>query len=162
MLAYHALNQNHCLNNMPQYQLAQLNIAKMKFAFESPEMSGFVDNLDSVNALADASPGFVWRLEIEDDDVASATYFGADVIPNMSVWEDVDSLREFAFRSGHAKILARRNEWFHRVEEAYAVLWWIPTGNLPTLEQAAARLEKLKACGSCSEAFTFKKLFDPG
>jgi hypothetical protein len=143
------------------YHLAHLNIAKMKYPYESAEMAGFVNNLDLVNALADKSPGFVWRLEIDGDDVASATFFGDDYIPNMSVWEDVDSLREFAFSGGHAKILARRNEWFYRVKEAYSVLWWIPAGTIPTLEQAGQQLEILRTSGPNQKAFTFKQIFKP-
>lgn len=147
---------------MTKFQLAHLNIAKMKYPLESPEMAGFVDNLDSVNALADRSAGFVWRLEIDEDDVASATFFGDDYIPNMSVWEDLDSLRQFAFSGGHAKVLARRNEWFHRIEQAYSVLWWIAAGSFPTLEQAGQRLEILRTRGPNQDAFTFKQFFKSG
>ena len=79
----------------------------------------------------------------------------------MSVWEDVESLRDYAFRSAHRDVLARRNEWFDRMEEAYAVLWWVPAGTIPTLEEACARLDSLHRLGPTVMAFTFKQLFDP-
>ena len=111
---------------MPTYHLVQLNIAKMKYSIESVEMSDFVNNLENINALADSSPGFVWRLQTEDGDATGIDFFGSDVLVNMSIWEDVESLHHFVYKTAHANILRRRKEWFHHVEEAYMVLWWAP------------------------------------
>lgn len=147
---------------MSEYHLAQLNIAKLKYGFDDPELADFVARLDDVNALADESPGFVWRLQTEEGDATAIDYFGADYLVNMSVWQDVESLREYAFRSAHKEVLARRNEWFDRMEDAYSVLWWIPAGTIPSIEQAGQRLDSLRANGPNPRAFTFKQIFEPG
>ena len=146
---------------MTEYHLAQLNIAKMKHPLDDPRMLDFVDRLDAVNALADESPGFVWRLQTDDGDATAIDFFGADTLVNMSVWQDVESLRDYAFRSGHKDVLARRHEWFERMEDAYAVLWWIPAGTIPSLEQARERLDSLRERGPSAFAFTFRQLFEP-
>ena len=146
---------------MTKHHLAQLNIAKLKYAIDDPALSEFVDNLEIINALADESSGFVWRLQTEEGDATDIDFFGPDYLVNMSVWEDVDCLRQFVYRSAHNKILARRREWFDHMLEAYQVLWWIPADTIPTLEQAAARLESLQTTGPGSMAFIFKKIFDP-
>jgi hypothetical protein len=145
-----------------EYHLAQLNIAKLKYGIDDPELADFVARLDDINALADESPGFVWRLQTEEGDATAIDYFGADYLVNMSVWQDVESLREYAFRSAHKEVLARRNEWFDRMEDAYSVLWWIPAGTIPSIEQAGERLDSLRANGPNPRAFTFKQIFEPG
>ena len=146
---------------MAEYYLAQLNIARMKYPLESPGMAGFVARLEDVNALADASPGFVWRLQTEDGDATAIDYFGADMLVNMSVWRDLESLRDFAFRSAHREVLARRHDWFEAMDEAYSVLWWIAAGRIPTLEEADTRLQALRRDGPTPRAFTFATPFDP-
>ena len=146
---------------MSEYHLAQLNIAKMKFPLDDPQMAAFVERLDEVNALADDAPGFVWRLQTEDGDATAIDFFGADTLVNLSVWRDVEALRNYTFRSAHKEVLARRHEWFDRMEEAYSVLWWIPAGHVPTLEEASERLDSLRSDGPGPRAFTFKQLFDP-
>jgi len=112
--------------------------------------------------LADKSPGFVWRLKTEEGDATAIDFFGSDYLVNMSVWQDVESLREYAFRSAHKEVLARRHEWFDRMEDAYAVLWWVPAGTIPTIEEASERLESLRQDGPNPRAFTFKQIFEPG
>ena len=146
---------------MADYHLAQLNIARMKHAIDAPEMADFVARLDDVNRLADEAPGFVWRLQTEDGDATGIDFFGADLLVNMSVWQDLESLRDYAFRSAHKQVLAQRHRWFDRMTEAYAVLWWIPAGSLPTLEEAAERLDCLRRDGPGPRAFTFKDHFAP-
>jgi len=145
-----------------EYHLAQLNIAKLKYGFDDPELADFIARLDDVNALADKSPGFVWRLKTEEGDATAIDFFGSDYLVNMSVWQDVESLREYAFRSAHKEVLARRHEWFDRMEDAYAVLWWVPAGTIPTIEEASERLESLRQDGPNPRAFTFKQIFEPG
>ena len=146
---------------MTRHHLAQLNIAKMKYPIDAPEMSDFVDNLDNINALADESSGFIWRLQTEAGDATAIDFFGSDFLVNMSVWEDIESLHSYVYRTAHNEILARRKEWFERLLESYSVLWWIPAGSIPTLEEAGTRLESLKSRGSSRQAFTFKQRFDP-
>ena len=144
---------------MPSHHLVQLNIAKMKYPIDSVEMAEFVDNLETINALADSSPGFVWRLQTEDGDATSIDFFGSDVLVNMSIWEDVESLHNFVYKTAHSKIMSRRKEWFHRVEEAYTVLWWAAEAEIPSLDEAKSKLELLKSRGPTAAAFTFKQTY---
>jgi hypothetical protein len=144
---------------MSRYRLAQLNIAKMKEPLASPSMSDFVANLDRINALAEDSPGFVWRLKDDEGNATAIRPFGEEFIVNMSVWEDVAALSDYAFKSGHVEIMRRRREWFERMTEAYAVLWWVPKNHLPSIEEAKERLYHLQKFGSTPYAFTFKEAF---
>ena len=146
---------------MSRYHLAQLNIAKMKFGIDTPEMSDFVARLDDINALADAAPGFVWRLQTDDGDAVGIDYFGTDALVNMSVWKDIDSLHRYVYRSAHNEVMALRKQWFDRMIESYSVLWWIAEGHIPPLDEASERLECLRRQGPSATAFTFKQVFDP-
>lgn len=146
---------------MSGYELAQLNIATMKEPLDSPGMADFVANLDRINALAESSPGFVWRLKGDGADATSLRPLGPDVIVNMSVWADVASLNAYVFKSAHIEIMRRRKEWFSHMREAYAVLWWVRKGHRPTVAEAVAKLELLRANGPAKDAFTFKKAFPP-
>lgn len=142
---------------MPRYQLAQLNIARLAAPLDSPVLADFVANLDRINTLAERSPGFVWRLQTEEGDATGIRDFGEEYIVNLSVWDDVRSLHGFVYRTAHTEVLARRREWFERMTEAYAVLWWVETGNRPDTAEARERLERLRAQGPSPEAFTFRK-----
>ncbi len=144
---------------MSQYQLVQLNIARMKEPLESPSMADFVANLGRINALAEQSAGFVWRLKDESGNAVAMRPFGDDVIVNMSMWTDVASLSNYAFRSAHVEIMRRRREWFERMVEAFAVLWWVPKGHVPSVAEAKERLEHLRTFGATPHAFTFKEAF---
>lgn len=144
---------------MAQYQLAQLNIALMSTPLDSPAMSEFVANLDRINALAESSPGFVWRLKDETGNATALRDFGNEYLVNMSVWEDIDSLYNYVFQSAHTEIMKRRKEWFERMREAYSVLWWVPAGHRPTTAEAKQRLQNLRENGPNPEAFTFKRAF---
>ena len=146
---------------MAGYQLAQLNIARMKESLESPSMADFVGNLDKVNALAERSAGFVWRLKDESGSAVAIRGFGDDYIVNMSVWEDLASLSNYAFRSDHVEVMRRRREWFHPMAEAYAALWWVPVGHRPSVAEAKERLDHLRAHGATERAFTFKQPYQP-
>ena len=144
---------------MPSHHLVQLNIAKMKYPIDSPGMVGFVDNLETINALAESSPGFVWRLQTEDGDATGIDFFGTDVLVNMSIWKDVESLHSFVYKTAHSKIMSRRKEWFHRGKEAFTVLWWAPEGATPSLDEAQSKLELLKSNGPGPLAFSFKQAY---
>lgn len=146
---------------MSKYDLAQMNIALMKEPLDSPLMQDFVDNLERVNLLAEASPGFVWRLQSEEGDATAFRPMGDDVLVNMSVWRDVASLRDFVYRSAHVEILRRRHEWFERMTDAYTVLWWIERGHRPALVEAEARLEHLRRHGLSAFAFGLRDAFGP-
>lgn len=144
---------------MSAYHLAQLNIALMKEPLESPRMADFVANLDRINALAESSPGFVWRLQTEEGNATALRPLGEQTLVNISVWRDVESLSRYVFRSAHVEVMRRRKEWFERMREAYVVLWWIPKGHRPNIAEAIARLDLLRAEGPTKDAFTFRRAF---
>jgi hypothetical protein len=141
---------------MATHELAQLNVARPLAPLESPVMAEFMASLEKINALADASPGFVWRLQTDAGDATALRPMGEDVIVNMSVWRDAAALSDFVHKSGHVEYLKRRREWFERIVEAYVVLWWVPRGHRPTLEDGIARLALLRANGPSADAFTFR------
>jgi hypothetical protein len=142
--------------------LAQVNIARMRDALDSPAMAGFVARLDELNALADRSPGFVWRLQTPE---GNATYLrpydDERILFNLSVWESVEALRAYVYRSGHAEALRQRHEWFSRFEGAYLALWWVPAGHRPSIDEAKRRLAHLEQEGPSPFVFTFRRLFPP-
>jgi hypothetical protein len=144
---------------MSNYQLAQLNIARLKAPLDSPELKDFVDNLDRINALAEASPGFVWRLKGDGNDATALRPMGEDVIVNMSVWQDVESLKNYVYRSPHVEILKRKREWFTRMAESHMALWWVPQRHQPTVTEAAMKLMVLREKGPSPAAFTFGAAF---
>jgi hypothetical protein len=140
--------------------LAQLNIAKAKYSLEAPEIKEFVDNLEPVNNIADASGGFVWRLKDESGDATDIQAFSdPDIIVNMSVWESTDALKNFMFRTDHRNFLRRKKEWFDNIPEDSYVLWWVPIGHIPTIEEAVQKLDYLRNHGETPNAFTFKSNF---
>jgi hypothetical protein len=140
-----------------QWELAQLNIGTTLAPLDSEQLAGFVAALEPVNALADTSPGFVWRLQDDDGDATSFRAFGDDrILVNMSVWTSVEALADFVYRSAHVDVMRRRREWFERLEAAFTVLWWIPAGHIPTVAEAEERLEALRRNGSTPFAFTFR------
>jgi hypothetical protein len=146
---------------MPNFHLAQINIGRPRAPLDDPSMAGFVDGLVELNALADRSPGFVWRL-VDDDgqDATALRPFGDDIMVNMSVWESVEALRDYVYRSPHLDSLRRRTEWFHHEGlDAYQVLWWVPAGHRPTVVEAGDRLARLVDQGPGPEAFTFRRPF---
>jgi hypothetical protein len=142
---------------MAALQLAQVNIARLVAPIDSPELADFVANLERFNALAEESPGFVWRLQTEEGDATGIDYFGDDMIVNMSVWKDIESLRNFVYESAHIEILRRRREWFEKMSDSAMVLWWVPEGHSPTLPEADEKLKRLDEHGSTAEAFTFRE-----
>ena len=144
---------------MSQYELAQLNVAVMKAPLESPGMADFVANLDRINALAESSPGFVWRLQTDEGDATALRPMGEDTLVNMSVWRDVASLNDYVYKSAHVEIMRRRKEWFERVSQAYVVLWWVAAGHRPTIAEASMQLALLRQQGPTPQAFTFRQAF---
>eukprot|EP00487_Bulimina_marginata_P009407 TRINITY_DN3821_c0_g1_i1.p1 TRINITY_DN3821_c0_g1~~TRINITY_DN3821_c0_g1_i1.p1 ORF type:complete len:153 (+),score=28.72 TRINITY_DN3821_c0_g1_i1:445-903(+) len=141
-------------------KLAQLNIALAKYPLDAPEIKEFVDNLELVNGIAESSEGFVWRLKDESGDATNIKAFDdPNMIVNMSVWDSVDSLKNFMFRTHHRDFMRRKGDWFHRLPEDTYVLWWIEEDDIPTLEEAIERLEHLREIGDTPYAFTFKTNF---
>ncbi|MEO6714716.1 MAG: DUF3291 domain-containing protein [Mycobacteriales bacterium] len=149
---------------MPEYELAQVNIAVLRAPLDSPQIADFVASLEPINALAESSPGFIWRLTGDGDDATSVTGFeadhaGAGVIINMSVWASVEQLGDYVFGGEHLAVMRRRREWFHRMESAYTALWWVPAGRRPTVADAEERVALLRAHGPTPAAFTLAKPF---
>lgn len=144
------------------YDLAQINIGRMLAPLDDPLMEGFVTQLDTINALADASPGFVWRLQTEDGNATSVrAYADERIIVNMSVWESLEALTAFVYASAHRPVMAQRRRWFARFDGPYMALWWVPRGHIPTVTEARERLDHLRAHGPTPFAFTAKQPFAP-
>lgn len=147
---------------MSRFHLAQLNVGRLRKPLDAAESAGFVAALQPVNALADASPGFVWRLTDEGgQDATSIRPEGDDLIVNLSVWESRQALWDFTYRSDHLELVRRRREWFVRMAEPVLVLWWVPAGHTPSVEEAMARLARLRENGPGPHAFTFRRPYDP-
>jgi hypothetical protein len=145
------------------YHLAQLNVGRPRGPVDSAVMAGFMALIEPVNALADAARGFVWRLEGGDGPGATALRpCGPDIMVNMSVWETFEALQDFTYRLGpHLDAMRRRREWFHKMAEQHLVLWWVPAGHLPGIDEALHRLDLLRRHGPGPLAFTFREPCDP-
>lgn len=142
--------------------LAQVNIARMKGALESPVMAGFVARLEEINALADRSPGFVWRFQSEEGNATYLRPYDDDrILFNLSVWEGVEPLRDYVYRSAHVEVLRARREWFTAFEGAQLALWWVPAGHRPSVDEAKYRLAHLAGHGPTPFAFLFRTSFPP-
>ena len=146
---------------MADYHIAQLNIGRLVAPVGDPRVAEFVDNLVRINQLGHQTPGFVWQLLTEDGDSTAFRIFeGDDMLINLTVWEDINSLYKFAYSSEHVEFFRRRREWFHKLEDYPAlVLWWVPAGHYPTLEEARDKVLYLKEHGPTPLAFTFKQRF---
>lgn len=149
---------------MSGHELAQLNIGIIRGPMDSPVMAEFAANLERINAVAEATPGFVWRLQTEEGDATAIRPFdNENMLVNMSVWKDVESLRRYVYHSAHVEVMRRRREWFEPMSEAFLVLWWVPLGHRPSVAEAIARLEHLRRHGPSPDAFTFRHPFpQPG
>jgi Domain of unknown function (DUF3291) len=147
---------------MQKHQLAQINIARMKGVnIQDPVMKEFVDNLDGINALAEGSEGFIWRLK-DDNNNATAfnPYDDEQIIINVSVWESIEALEQFVYRSLHTDFLKRRREWFQQFGKAYTAMWWIEAGAYPSIEEAAQKLADLQEYGASPAVFDFRNRFN--
>ena len=146
----------------PKYHIAQVNIGRIKASLDDPIMSGFTGRLDEINALADTSPGFVWRLQTPEGNATYLRPYGDErILVNMSVWESIDALKTFVYRTVHTELLRKREAWFERFESTYMALWWVPVGHLPGVDEAKKRLAYLDTHGPTEFAFTFKTTFQP-
>lgn len=143
------------------WDLAQVNIAAPSAPLTSPELAWFTDALEAVNAVADAAPGFRWRLQTEDGDATALRVFDDDdMIINMSVWASLEALGDFVYRNpAHVAVLRQRRKSFPRMAEAHQALWWVPAGVRPTVADAEERLSRLRDHGPTPQAFTFAEPF---
>ena len=145
------------------WHLAQVTIGRLRAPVDDPLIADFVAGLDRINALADAMPGFVWRLQTEDGNATAIRPDAGDALLaiNMSVWRSVEDLADYVYRSDHTGFMRRRREWFERFGAHYLALWWIPMDTLPTVEEAMDRLARLERDGPTEHAFTFRHRFGP-
>ncbi len=147
---------------MSNYHIAQINIGRVRAPVTDPIMAGFMARLDDINALADETPGFVWRLQTDEGNAtALRPYEDDNILLNMSVWETPEQLREFTYRSAHSGVMRQRKAWFERYEGPYMALWWVKAGHIPSVTEGVARLDHLRAHGESAYAFSFAKLFPP-
>ncbi len=147
----------------PGWHLAELNIGRFAAPLDSPQLKDFVDNLDRINAVAEAAPGFVWRLTGEGNNATDIRPFEDDPMMaiNLSVWTDLAALGAYVYRSDHIEIMRRRREFFEAPTEAFMTLWWVPAGHIPTIAEAVERLEHFRAHGPTPHAFSFRQPFPP-
>ena len=144
------------------FHLAQVNIGRAKGETTDPVMAEFMARLPEINALAEESPGFVWRLQTEDGDATAVRpYADARILINLSVWAGLDALRAYVYGSAHAAVMKRRREWFERFDRVYVALWWVPAGHRPSVAEAVARLAHLEQHGPTAHAFGFATPFGP-
>ena len=142
--------------------LAQVNIGRVRGPRESEVMQGFMARLDEINALADSSPGFIWRLQTEEGDATAIQAFDDELLlVNMSLWEDIESLKHFVYKSLHIELLRNRDAWFEKMDTIYQALWWVPKGHIPSVDEAKEKLAHLQANGPSKDAFTFAAPFEP-
>ena len=147
---------------MSRYHVAQVNIGRILATLDDPQMAGFVARLDELNALADRSPGFVWRLQTSEGNATYLRPYDDDrVLMNMSVWESVEALKHYVYRTVHTELLRQRHEWFSKFDGTYLELWWVPAGHIPGIDEARKRLAHLEAHGPPQFAFNFKTVFPP-
>jgi len=144
---------------MSEWHLAQLNIAHLQAPLESDQLADFVANLDRINELAEQSPGFVWRYIEDEADSMAVNVFDSDQIVNLSVWESIELLHDYVYRSTHKEIMRRKKEWFHSMPRAHMVLWWMPSSQLPSVQLAKEKLDHLQDNGPTKHAFTFRQAY---
>jgi hypothetical protein len=139
--------------------LAELNIGKFRYPTTDPRMAGFMDNLDRVNALAERTPGFVWRLK-GDNNNATDLRVGDDYAVNMSVWETPEALENYVFKTVHVQFYKNRADWFDLMEKPHMVFWWVPEGHQPSLQEAMDRLDMYEKIGATEQAFGWAEVID--
>ena len=144
------------------FHLAELNLARLRAPIDDPAIADFVAGLDPVNALADGAPGFVWRLQTESGNATDIHEFDDPlIILNLSVWESLEALRDYVYKTDHTDFLRRRREWFEPLEGPATILWWVPAGHVPTTAEALAKRDLLLAEGPTADAFSFRTTFPP-
>jgi hypothetical protein len=147
---------------MTRFHIAQVNIGRIRAELNDPIMAGFVGRLEEINALADSSPGFVWRLQTNEGNATYLRPFADErTLLNMSVWETVEALRQYVFQTAHRELLRQRHAWFERFSGTYTALWWVPIGHIPGIDEAKRRIAHLDASGASQFAFNFNSIYMP-
>lgn len=146
---------------MAEYQLAEINIARMKGVnIDDPIMKEFVDNLNKVNEIAENSDGFVWRLKDEDNNATNLNpYNDEQIIVNYSIWENIETLEHYMYKTFHSEFLKRRKEWFLSFGQVSTAMWWVKKGEIPTLSEAIEKLDYLQKNGASEIVFSLKQKY---
>ncbi|WP_264566405.1 DUF3291 domain-containing protein [Flavobacterium sp. N3904] len=146
---------------MAEYQLAEINIARMKGVnIHDPIMKEFVDNLDKVNEIAEKSDGFVWRLKDEENNATNLNpYNDEQIIVNYSIWESIETLEHYMYKTFHSEFLKRRKEWFQTFGQVSTAMWWIKKREIPDLAEAMEKLDYLQKNGASEIVFNFKQKY---
>ena len=145
---------------MEDHCLAQINVGRLVAPLDDPRIADFVAQLQIINQLADSSPGFIWRLQSDAGNATDLAYNDDPfMILNMSVWESLDTLEDFTYRSQHLKVFRDRKKWFEKMDLPHYCLWWVPAGHRPTIAEGRTRLELYQRHGSTPEAFWFSEWF---
>ena len=143
-------------------QLAELNVGRLVAPTDDPRVKDFMDNLDFINGLGKQMPGFVWMMEGSGEPGTGNTEAKIDGDPqyvsNLTVWENVESLEKFVWGTVHKKFYERREEWFEVMGQMHFVMWWVPEGHQPTLDEALAKLEHRQKHGDSVDAFGWEWL----
>ena len=148
------------MSSTSSWEVAQLNIGRLKAPTDDPLVAGFMAALEPINAIADEAPGFVWRLQTEDGDATAIRPYDDDrMLVNMSTWASVEALADFVYRTAHRDVMAQRRQWFEKLDEVITVLWWVPAGHRPSTDEAKERLALLGEHGPTPQAFTFRQPF---
>jgi len=144
------------------HHLAELNVARLVADTDDPRVAEFIDNLDRINGMGKRMPGFVWMMQGSGEPGTGNTEakIGDDprYVSNLTVWENADALENFVFNTLHKKFFERREQWFEVLRDQHFVMWWVPIGVEPTLDQALARLEHRRAHGDSDHAFGWNVL----
>lgn len=147
---------------MADWELAQINVARLIAPVDDPAVAEFMNALDEINAVAGHSPGFVWRFQTDDGNATAVRpYEDESILINVSTWASITALSDYVYRSAHTPFLRRRAEWFLRTRDVFVALWWVRAGHRPSTEEAIGRLEHLRAHGPTPRAFTFRHTFAP-
>jgi hypothetical protein len=144
----------------PGTHLAQLNVGHIRYATDDPRMAEFMNALDAVNALAERSPGFVWRFKDEESNNATNVLVTPDpsFLINMSVWETPEHLEHFVWNTVHKRFYMKKGNWFAPMDRPHFVMWWVPAGHQPAPQEALDRLDHLTAHGPGDHAFGWESL----
>ena len=147
---------------MTQYHIAQVNMGRFIAPADDPVLARFFAYLPTVNALAEVSPGFVWRFQTYEGNATSFRAYDDDrIIINFSVWESIEALKNFVYKGDHQYVMRKRKQWFENMAEQYQALWWVPVGHIPAWDEAQERLDYLRGHGETAHAFSFRKPFTP-
>ena len=155
-------NASSRLVSVSDYHPAQINVGASRATIDDPPVAECADALEEINALADKGPDFVWRLQTEQCN-ASGTHTSRDepFTINKSVWETADDLSQYVCRTERVGSLRNRRGCFDRMDELHVSMWWIKAGQVPSIDEGMAGLDRSRRNGAAAQAFSLRKPFEP-